>query len=132
MVSPGYINHKKNTYKINSNFHRMGDIGYLNNQGYLYLVGRSSDVINVGGKKVYPYEVEELIQSINVVKDCACIGIPDKISGESLKALLVLDETHEVDYPSIKKFLYSQLDTYKIPYSFEVVDMIPYTESGKI
>ena len=132
MVSSSYINYKKDTYKNNSNFHRMGDIGYLNKEGFLFLAGRSSDIINVGGKKVAPQEVEELLKVISGIKDCVCIGVPDKISGESLRAILVVDEKHEINYPSIKKFLHSKLESHKIPSSFDIVDKIPYTNSGKI
>ncbi len=132
MVSPGYINIPKVQHKNKKSYHRMGDIGYLNHQGYLYLVGRSSDIINIGGKKVAPQEVEILLKDVDGIIDCACIGVSNKVSGESLKALIVVRNNYTINYPSIKKFLMSRLEPYKVPTAYEIVDNIPYSYSGKI
>jgi len=127
MVSSGYLNIKSN--KFLQSYHEMGDLGYVNSEGYLYLQGRISDLINVGGKKVSPLEIEHALKKFPGISDCACTGVPHEISGETIKAFIVGDTFDEKD---LKKYLMQKLETYKIPTIFERLDSLPYTDSGKL
>lgn len=112
------------------------DMGYMDRHGYLYLVGRRSDVINVGGLKVAPSEIEEILKLHDAIEECACIGIPDKegVSGELVKAFLVANP-HTVGRPSnneLVNFVRGKVEPYKIPSEFEWTNEIPKTLSGKL
>jgi long-chain acyl-CoA synthetase len=110
---------------------RTGDHGYLDEDGYLYLLGREDDLINVGGLKVIPEEVEEKIRQYPGVRDAVCIGIPDPLglSGQCVKAFIVADTP--VSVAGLKAWLRGQLEEYKIPGVIEHCAEIPRTSSGK-
>jgi len=132
-----YLNNPELTKKsFHGDWLDTGDFGVLDDDGYVYLKGRQSEIINVGGLKVCPDEVEEFLKEIDIIKDCACVGIPDPrgISGECVKAYLVLNENSNLEQfkPAIAKHLRSKIEEYKIPSVFEAIDKIPRTLSGKI
>ena len=110
---------------------RTGDIGSLNNNGYLLLTGRISEMINISGRSFSPIEVENHIKKIDGIKDCACIGVEDPISGETLKAFLV-SENKKPCIEEIVSKLKSELELYKIPVKFDWLDKLPYTSNGKL
>jgi len=109
-----------------------GDYGYLDADGYLYLLGRKDDIINVGGLKLIPDEVEEHIRRFHGVKDAACIGVPDPLglSGQCIKAFIVADRP--VSAPHLTAWLRERLEEYKIPRIIESCTTIPKTGSGKV
>tara|TARA_B110000977_G_scaffold200824_1_gene292789 strand:- start:10614 stop:12098 length:1485 start_codon:yes stop_codon:yes gene_type:complete len=116
-----------------------GDYGYRNEQNYIFLDGRKKDLINVGGRKVSPIEIENAINLIPSILDCACIGVPDPkgISGEVIKAFLVLNNCKVNSYSPISdvnlvSYLRKNLEPYKIPSEFKWINKIPKTSSGKI
>lgn len=109
---------------------RTGDIGSLSDDGYLSLVGRSKEIINVGGKKVNPQEVEDILISYPGVKDCACVGMPDPVLGEVVRGCIVSNE--KLDLDALKTFTASRVENYKVPIKFDFVEKIPRTSSGKI
>ncbi len=113
-----------------------GDVGYRDDDGFLYLAGREGDMINVGGLKVSPVEVEEVLSCHVKVENCACIGIPDPggITGEAVKAYLVSKNpsSQKPTGDELIEFLKGKLEPYKIPVAFEWVESIPQTSSGKI
>ena len=113
-------------------FFRTGDSGIQDEQGYLYLKSRIKEIINVGGKKVAPMEVEEALNKIPGIKESACIGIPDPdgIFGEVVKAFIVSDQALTDD--EIINQLRPQLEAYKLPVVLERIAAIPKTSSGKI
>lgn len=113
-----------------------GDFGYMDTDGYLYLEARESDIINVGGRKVSPVEIETLLQEHPAVAQCACVGIPDPrgISGKAVKAFMTPVSDCKV-FPKpveLAKLLRGKIEPYKMPVAYEWVDNIPKTESGKI
>ncbi len=113
-----------------------GDVGHMDEQGYIYLDGRKKEIINVGGLKVSPVEVEYALNQHEDVKECACIGIPDPkgITGETVKAFLV-SKNKLATIPSdqsMKTFMKGKLEPHEIPTEYEWVDSIPKTSSGKI
>lgn len=109
---------------------RTGDFGRLDTDGYLYLLGRRSDLINVGGRKVAPDEIEDLLCQLDGVQDAACVGEPDDLLGECVKAYLVSDR--EISRTEVRAFLRTRVEESKIPHSVERIAKIPRTSSGKI
>lgn len=109
---------------------RTGDIGRMDKDGYLYLQGRKLDMINMGGLKVAPSEIESVLLANKAIIDCACIGIPDKITGERIKLFYVAQ--HNLDERVLINQLRELLEEYKIPKVMERVQSIPKTDSGKI
>jgi long-chain acyl-CoA synthetase len=109
---------------------KTGDIGYLDADGYLFLLGRRGDLINVGGRKVAPDEIEELLCQMEGVRDAGCVGEPDELLGECVKAYLVTDR--EIGRAEVLAFLRPRLEEYKIPQVIERIASIARTSSGKI
>ena len=115
-------------------YFRTGDWGYKTEDGYVYLISRKKELINVGGKKVSPIEVEEQLLKIPGVEDCACIGVPDdnEVLGEVVKAFIVKEKGSEITFADIGEQLTGKLESYKIPVCYEWIDAIPKTQNGKI
>ena len=111
-------------------YFRTGDWGHLDDEGYIYLVSRKKEIINVGGKKVSPMEVEEHLNEIDGIEESACVGVHDEVLGEVVKAFCVC--TKEVDYEEVKKILFRKIENYKIPVFFETIDQLPKTQNGKL
>lgn len=109
---------------------KTGDIGYLDTDGYLFLLGRRGDLINVGGRKVAPDEIENLLCQIEGVRDAGCVAEPDKLLGECVKAYVVADR--EIERAEVLAFLRPRIEEYKVPQSIERITAIPRTNSGKI
>ncbi len=109
---------------------KTGDIGYLDADGYLFLLGRRSDLINVGGRKVAPDEIEALLCQLDGVQDAGCVGEPDELTGERVKAYVVANR--EVGRAEVAAFLRTRVEPCKIPQAVERVARIPRTGSGKI
>lgn len=112
---------------------RTGDNGILSSEGFIKLVGRKSDIINIGGKKVHPTEIEEVLNKIENIDESVCIGIPDpyKVMGEVVMAYLK-GKSDLVDIENVKQILASKLESYKCPIEYKWIDEIPKTESGKL
>lgn len=108
------------------------DVGYRGADGLIYLLGRKGDVINVGGIKVAPTEVEEAAMKNPMLADCACIPIPDEITGEATKLFVVPADPACFDAKLLQKDLMNRLEALKVPKVYEVIDEIPRTFNGKI
>lgn len=113
-------------------YFRTGDCGTMDAEGNIYLKSRIKEVINVGGKKVSPMEVEDILNTIPGIKESACIGIPDPgiVLGEVVKAFIVADDN--LSDEEIMQQLRPQLEVYKLPVEIERINAIPKTGSGKI
>ncbi len=108
----------------------VGDIGYVDKEGYLYFMDRRSDMIVTGGENVFAAEVESVLKKHKNVTDAVVTGLPDKEWGHRIHAFI---ETAEpVSDKALIKFALNYLPPYKIPKSFEHLDHIPRNESGKI
>lgn len=114
-----------------SGYFRTGDWGYIDENGYYHLVSRKKELINVGGKKVSPIEVEEIINSMDGVEESACVGIPDEILGEAVKAFVVR-KANTITESMIIESVRSRLEGYKVPVRVEFIEEVPKTGSGKI
>lgn len=108
------------------------DIGMLDEEGMLHLIGREDDVINVGGFKVAPTEVEDAALSYPDVKDCVCIPVNHAITGKALKLLVVMNDAKELNKRSLALYMKSILESYKIPLLYGQVSKIERTFNGKI
>ena len=108
------------------------DIGTLDEEGMLHLSGRASDVINVGGFKVSPIEVEEVAMSNPMVSDCICISAAHPVTGRALKLLVVTPPGQTLDKRSLARYLADRLEPYKVPMLYEQVDTIARTYNGKL
>ena len=113
---------------------RTGDWGTRDNDGYIHLKSRKKELINVGGKKVSPVEVEDVLKDIAFVDDCACVGADDPagILGEVVKAFIVTLQPEKVSFDVIDALIGNKLEGYKHPAIYQVIGAIPKTSSGKI
>ncbi|MCE7742612.1 MAG: long-chain fatty acid--CoA ligase [Candidatus Heimdallarchaeota archaeon] len=112
---------------------RTGDLAQIDSDGYFFIVDRSKDIINSGGLKVYPREVEELLFKHPKISLAAVIAVPDDYFGEVGKAFIVLKEGEDATPEEIKEFCIEQsLTKYKIPKSFEFIDELPLSAAGKV
>lgn len=108
------------------------DIGKIDKYGMLHLSGRADDIINVGGFKVAPTEIEDVALSFPTIKDCVCVCIDHKITGKALKLLVVTTDGQSIDKRSLALFLKSKLESYKIPQLYEEIEFVKRTFNGKI
>jgi acyl-CoA synthetase (AMP-forming)/AMP-acid ligase II len=109
-----------------------GDLGIMDEEGYLYIVDRLHDVIVSGGENVYPRMVEEVLFQHPAIADAAAIGVPDDRWGEAVKAIVVLREGARATASDIIEFCRDRLGAFQRPRSIEFRDMLPYTASGKL
>jgi acyl-CoA synthetase (AMP-forming)/AMP-acid ligase II len=108
------------------------DIGSLDGDGMLRLLGRRDDVINVGGYKVNPSEVEDAVQAFEGIRDCICIPAPHPLLGTVPKLLYVPQEGQAIEPKDIARFLRERIEPYKIPFFYEAVEAIKRTYNGKL
>ena len=108
-----------------------GDIGYLDEDGYLFIVDRKKDLIKPSGFQVWPREVEEVIASFPAVAEVCVAGVPDAIQSEAVKAWVVLKAGEQASVKEIQDFCRTKLVSYKIPKEIEFRDSLPKTLVGK-
>lgn len=130
----GYYNRPDATLEsINDErWFKSGDIGYLDDDGYLYLYDRVKDMIISGGENVYPAEVENSLMNFEAISDVAVIGIPDEKWGEAVKAIVVLHDGAEASEAEILGFARTQIAGFKTPKSIDFVEELPRNPSGKV
>lgn len=134
-VTIGYYNLPDvNRVSFWGNYFRTGDWGVANKDGYIKLCSRKKELINIGGKKVSPLEVEDVLLKQQEIQDCACIAIPDPegVLGEVVKAFVVTVIPEKIIKDTINHRLAAHLEAYKLPVEYEVIDKIPRTNSGKV
>ena len=109
-----------------------GDLGYFDEEGYLFVVGRKKDMVKSGGISIYPLEIESVLYAHPEVLEAAVIGVPDPEWGEAVKAVLVLREGATVRSDALVAFCKDRLAPYKVPKSVDIVRALPHTEIGKV
>lgn len=109
-----------------------GDIGYMDEEGYYYIIDRKKDLIIVSGLNVYPREIEEILYAHAKVAEAAVIGVADKLRGEMVKAFVVLKQGESASERELIKFCQERLANYKLPKTVEFVEDLPKTSTGKI
>jgi len=132
-VMAGYANRAQENVRVfrGGHFHT-GDVGYLDDDGYLFIVDRIKEMINTGGFKVYPRNVEEAVHRHPAVEEVAVCGVPDPHRGEIVKAFVKLRNGHKATSEELAKFLADNLAPFEIPRQFEFRDALPKTLIGKI
>lgn len=111
---------------------RTGDIGFMDAQGWLYVVDRKKDMINASGFKVWPREVEDVLYSHAAVREAAVIGVPDSYRGETVKAFVSLRPGADAAPDDLAAYCKERLAAYKYPRAVEILPELPKTTSGKI
>ncbi|MBC8419935.1 MAG: AMP-binding protein [Proteobacteria bacterium] len=132
-VTNGYLNKPEATAEVfdpDGWFHA-GDIAYMDEDGYAYIVDRKKDMINVGGEKVFPSEVEDMMLIHPKIRDLVIVGIPDELKGEAPKAFIQLNEGEQSNLEEIRAFCKPRMAPYKVPVAVEFVDEIPRSAAGK-
>jgi len=109
-----------------------GDLGYMDADGYVFIVDRKKDLIKTSGNQVWPREVEEVISSHPSIAEVGVAGVPDKSKGEAVKAWVVLRPGESVDEPALRAFCRERLAPYKVPSSVEFRTELPKTLIGKV
>lgn len=131
----GYYNETELTERILSNgVFYSEDLGYMDRDGFIYLSGRKNDVINIGGEKVSPLEIENTALAFPGIRECACIGVSDTNGVLENKPVLYIAEEmgYHVDIDGLKKYLKNYLEAFKVPDEIMMIDDIPKNQIGKI
>ncbi|MEK4230245.1 AMP-binding protein [Solibacillus sp. FSL H8-0538] len=132
-VMKGYWNRPEDTaMTFADGWFLTGDLGYMDEKGYFYVVDRKKDMIIAGGFNIYPREVEEVLYEHEAVQECVVAGIPDPYRGETVKAYIVLKEGFTVSDKELNNYCRQNLATYKVPRFYEFREVLPKTAVGKI
>ena len=134
MVTTGYWQDPDLTAaSYTGEYFRTGDYGRMDAEGYLYLIARQKELINVGGRKVSPLEVESELEKLPGIVEAACVAIDDPagVTGDAVKAYLVKEASGAIDNEAIAESLRDKLELHKIPVCFEEIAEVPKTVSGK-
>jgi long-chain acyl-CoA synthetase len=132
-VTRGYLNKPEATQQVfdAEGWFHSGDIAYMDEEGYAYIVDRLKDMINVGGEKVFPSEVEDMMLAHPRIKDVVVIGIADELKGETPKAFIQIKEGETATADEIRAFCKAKMAPYKVPSAVEFIDEIPRSAAGK-
>jgi long-chain acyl-CoA synthetase len=132
-VMKGYFNNDTATKEtINDNWLYTGDISMIDREGYIYIVDRKKDMINVRGLNVYPAEIEKVLLRHPKIKEAAVVGMTDKFKGEVPKAFIVLKENESLSQTEVIRYLRESLALFKIPKFVEFRQVLPKTATGKV
>ncbi|WP_025727770.1 long-chain-fatty-acid--CoA ligase [Heyndrickxia ginsengihumi] len=132
-VMKGYWNRPEETAQVLQNgWLRTGDLAYMDEEGYFYIVDRKKDIIIAGGYNIYPREIEEVLYEHPAVQEVAVIGVPHPYRGETVKAYIVLKDHQQVTNEELDQFTRKYLAAYKVPRIYEFRDELPKTAVGKI
>ena len=132
-VMKGYYKDRKATREaMRGRWLHTGDLGRMDEEGYVYIVDRKKDMIVSGGENIYPREIEELLYRHPKIRDAAVIGIPDPIWGESVKAFVVLETGETMKEEDVIEYCKKHLASYKKPRSVDFVEALPRNPSGKV
>ncbi|WP_226667109.1 AMP-binding protein [Metabacillus litoralis] len=132
-VMKGYWNKKEETdATFKDGWLLTGDIGYMDEEGYFYIVDRKKDMILAGGYNIYPREIEEILYEHEKVQEVVVAGVPDPYRGETVKAYIVLKDSQVATTEEFNEYSRKHLAAYKVPRIYEFRDELPKTAVGKI
>lgn len=132
-VMKGYWNRPQDTEEtFRDGWLLTGDLGYMDEDGYFYIVDRKKDMVIAGGFNIYPREIEEVFYEHEAVQEVVVIGIPDPYRGETVKAFIVLRPGYEVTEKELNTFARKHLAAFKVPHYYEFREDLPKTAIGKI
>jgi long-chain acyl-CoA synthetase len=133
MVVPGYWDQPEaSAHAIRDGWLFTGDVGVVDEQGWLFIVDRKKDLINAGGYKVWPREVEDVLYEHPEVREAAVVGVADDYRGETVKAVVSVVAGATVSVGELAEFCRERLAAYKYPRIVEIVDDLPKTPTGKL
>lgn len=133
LVMEGYYKNPEATAEASAHgWHHTGDIGYLDDENFLYIVDRAKDMIITGGFNVYSVEVEQALQAHETVQDCAVVGLPDEKWGERIVAVLQPRAGRKIDAEAVAAFVKQRIGSVKTPKQIEVWDDLPRSKVGKV
>lgn len=129
----GYYHDENQTQlAVHHGWYHSGDLGYMDDDGFLYVIDRKKDMIIRGGQNIYPAEVENVLYQHSAVVECAVIGVPHEILGEEVHAVITRRAGHEVSPDELHQFMTGRIAAYKMPVAYHFVDELPHNASGKI
>jgi long-chain acyl-CoA synthetase len=132
-VVPGYWEKPEETaHALPGGALHTGDVGFMDAEGWFYLVDRKKDQINAAGYKVWPREVEDVLYEHEAVREAAVVGVPDAFRGETVKAFVSLKAGAQADEATLIAHCRERMAAYKYPRQVEFVDELPKTASGKV
>jgi len=131
-VMNGYLNDPTHTADVlRGGWLSTHDLGRIDEDGFVYVIGREDDIINCGGLKVAPSVVEETAMRHPGILDCVCFGVNDSLSGQAVKLLVVPEDAHGFDLADFRHFLQERLERHQLPTRIACVARIPRTRNGK-
>lgn len=129
-IFSGYYKKKEETEKsIKEGYFHTGDIGKLDDDGFLYYIGRKKDIIITGGINVYPSDIEDVLARVDGIEESAVIGIDDPYFGEAILAIIVANK--KIDEKELRRYCNKHLADYQQPMAYEFVNTLPRNELGK-
>ena len=132
-VVPGYWNKPTETAQsFLRGMLRTGDVGFMDEAGWFYIVDRKKDMISASGYKVWPRDVEDVLYAHEAVRQAAVVGVPDAYRGESVQAYVSLKPDRTADRAELVAFCRDRLAAYKVPRDIEILDELPATVTGKL
>jgi fatty-acyl-CoA synthase len=133
LVMAGYYRNPEATAEASAGgWHHTGDIGFLDEDGYLYIVDRAKDMVITGGFNVYSAEVEQALMAHAAIRDCAVVGLPDEKWGERVTAVVQLQSGAELDIDELTSFVKERIGSVKTPKQIEVWPDLPRSTVGKV
>jgi len=132
-IMSGYLNREQETSDaIKDGWLHTGDVGWMDEDGYLYISGRTKDLIIRGGENIAPGEIEAVLQQHDTIEDCAVIGVPDVEWGEEVKAVIVFKPGKAASTDDLAAFVKGHLASYKVPKYWAIVADLPRNYVGKV
>jgi long-chain acyl-CoA synthetase len=132
-VMAGYLHNEQATAAtIRDGWLHTGDVGYVDSDGYFFIVDRAKDMIIRGGENIYPREIEEVLYAHADVMECAVIGVPHEVRGEEVLAVVAPRPDAELDGEQLSAWAAERLAAFKVPKRFEIRPELPKTPTGKI
>ena len=129
----GYFNRPDETSNsLKDGWFSTGDIGYMDEEGYLYVVDRKKDMIIAGGFNIYPREIDEILYEHPKIQDACAVGLPDPYRGETVKAYIVLKDGQSMTDDEVITYCREKLTPYKVPKQIEFMDDLPKSAIGKV
>jgi fatty-acyl-CoA synthase len=132
-VMQGYWNRPEDTRNtLRNGWLHTGDLGKLDDEGFLYIIDRKKDMLVSGGENIYPAEVERVVKELPGVEDVSVVGVPDEKWGEVPKAFIEKRPGYDLSAAEVIDHCRSELAGYKVPKQIEFIDQLPRTPSGKV
>jgi acyl-CoA synthetase (AMP-forming)/AMP-acid ligase II len=132
-VMRGYYCDDKETSEVSTfGWHHTGDVGIMDENGYLYILDRKREMIITGGYNVFPRQIEEVLTAHPAVRECVVVGAPHDVLGETVKAIVVLNKDHLIAERDLKSYCMAKLGPVRTPSSIEFWEALPQTSAGKV